>query len=296
MSSDLTDLNGRIAVVTGGASGIGKGIAEALLEQGATVVIADVEEPAIDKAVGELSPLGTVEGVVTDVSKPESLEALADHVFGIYGACHLLFNNAGVTSGGGGLPWEQEPTDWQFVMNVNVLGVAYGVVAFLPRMIASGEPGCVINTSSGDGGFAPVAHAAVYATSKAAVSCLTEAIAQQLVTENANVRASVFYPSGGLLDTGLYDSNRNRPQELARKKTKAASPTNTFAELKKSIEEKIGAPVPVMDLLELGRFAVQGVKDGRYVIGLNMDQTGEMLKRRADQLARCELPTSEFGL
>jgi NAD(P)-dependent dehydrogenase (short-subunit alcohol dehydrogenase family) len=93
----------------------------------------------------------------------KSVEALAGAVFDRYGACHLLFNNAGVTSGGGGLPWEQEPNDWRWCFGVNVFGVANGVLAFVPRMIASGEEGVIVNTSSGDGGIAPVPYASVYA-------------------------------------------------------------------------------------------------------------------------------------
>src|SRR3954468_6782047 len=98
----VQDLNGRVAVVTGGAGGIGRGIVEALLEEGARVVIADVEKPVLDKTVGELSGRGDVRGVVTDVSSFDSVDALAQSVYDTEGACHPLFNNAGVTSGGGG--------------------------------------------------------------------------------------------------------------------------------------------------------------------------------------------------
>jgi NAD(P)-dependent dehydrogenase (short-subunit alcohol dehydrogenase family) len=108
------------------------------------------------------------------------VEALAANVFATEGACHLLFNNAGVTSGGGGRPWEQEANDWTWCFSVNVFGVANGMLSFVPRMIESGEPGVVVNTSSMDGGIAPVPYASVYASSKAAISCLTEALAHQL--------------------------------------------------------------------------------------------------------------------
>src|SRR4051794_27236063 len=107
----MQDLSGRVAVVTGGAGGIGRGIVEALLDEGARVVIGDVEEPVLEKTVGELSHRGQVRGVQTDVSDFDSVDALAQSVFDNEGACHLLFNNAGVTSGGGGKPWEQESND-----------------------------------------------------------------------------------------------------------------------------------------------------------------------------------------
>jgi NAD(P)-dependent dehydrogenase (short-subunit alcohol dehydrogenase family) len=286
---DLSDLTGKVAVVTGGANGIGRGIVEALLDEGARVVIADIEEPVLDATVAELQPRGEVSGVRTDVSDFSSVDALAEAVFAQYGACHVLFNNAGVTSGGGGLPWEQEPNDWKWCFSVNVFGVANGVLAFVPRMIASGEPGVVVNTSSGDGGIAPVPYASVYAASKAAISCFTEALAHQLVDTGTNLRAAVFYPSGGMLDTGLWTAQRNRPAELARTKERAPGPVPTFADFRERLAA-IGHNVDLMDLHELGRFAVGGVKDGRYVIGHNLDDAGSLLHARADAIAQAQLP------
>jgi NAD(P)-dependent dehydrogenase (short-subunit alcohol dehydrogenase family) len=285
----MEDLNGRVAVVTGGASGVGKGVAKALLGEGCTVVLADIEQGALDAAVAELSALGSVSGIVTDVSDFDSVDALAEQVYAEHGACHLLFNNAGVTSGGGGKPWEQEPNDWKWCLGVNVFGVVNGVLAFVPRMLESGEWGRVINTSSGDGGFAPVPHASVYATSKAAVSCFTEALAQQLVTETDQVRAIVFYPSGGLLETGLWTAQRNRPEELARQKQREAARVTTIEDFKKAMAEA-GRELKLMDVDELGRFCVEGIKEGRYIISHDLDEVSEMLHQRADAIGRAELP------
>jgi NAD(P)-dependent dehydrogenase (short-subunit alcohol dehydrogenase family) len=287
--AQLTDVRDKVAVVTGGAGGIGRGIVEALLEKGAKVVVADVEEPALDKVVGELSGRGDVTGVVTDVSDFDSVAALADAVYERHGACHLLFNNAGVTSGGGGKPWEQEPNDWRWCFQVNVFGTANGVLAFVPRMLESGQPGVIVNTSSGDGGIAPVPYASVYASSKAAVSCLTEALAHQLRDVGSDVRAAVFYPSGGLLDTGLWTAQRNRPAELARQKPRPPAPGTTFEEFRQQLQA-MGRNAEVMDLLELGRFAVSGVEAGRYVIHWNLDEVGSLLHARADAIAAGDLP------
>ncbi len=216
MDTAPLEIDGMVAVVTGGAGGIGRGIVGALLRHGATVVIADVEQRALDAAVADLSPLGPVSGHRTDISDERSVAALADAVYAAHGRCNLLYNNAGVTSGGGGKPWQQEPNDWRWCFGVNVFGMAFCVSEFVPRMIEGGEPGQVINTSSGDGGFAPVPIASVYAASKAAVSCFTEALHHNLVSENTALRASVFYPSGGLLRTGLFTASRNRPEGLQR--------------------------------------------------------------------------------
>ena len=134
----------KVAIVTGGGGGIGGALAAKLAQLNARVVIADVEASVLDDTLKGLHPLGQVRGVVTDVSSADSVEALADDVFATEGACHLIFNNAGVTSGGGGRPWEQEPNDWTWCFSVNVFGVANGMLSFVPRMIESGQPGVVV--------------------------------------------------------------------------------------------------------------------------------------------------------
>ena len=284
------DVEGMVAVVTGGANGIGKGIVKALLKRGATVVIADIEEPMIEATVAELSELGPVSGWRTDVSDEASVTALADHVYATHGKCNLLFNNAGVTSGGGGKPWEQEPNDWRWCFGVIVFGMGIGTSVFVPRMIESGEPGQVINTSSGDGGFAPVPTASVYASSKAAVSCFTEALHHNLISEGTALRASVFYPSGGMLDTGLFSAQRNRPEHLQRVGEGTGRKSMSFDELKALVTEMRGEEPAVADLDELGEFVVDGVEARRYIIGRDLEDTVELLHRRADAIGRFEVP------
>ena len=283
-------VDGMTAVVTGGASGIGKGIVKALLRAGARVVIADIEEPVLQRAVEELSPLGPVEGVPADVSDEQSVAALADHVFDTYGGCNLLFCNAGVTSGGGGKPWQQEPNDWRWCFGVNVFGVAICTWAFVPRMIESGEPGQVIVTSSGDGGFAPVPTASVYASSKAAASCFTEALNHNLIGEGTNLRASVFYPSGGMMDTGLFNAQRNRPEHLQRVGEGTGRGSLTFDQLKRIVAEMRGEEPQVADLDQLGEFVLDGVAERRYVIARNLDETAELLHARADAIGLAKMP------
>jgi NAD(P)-dependent dehydrogenase (short-subunit alcohol dehydrogenase family) len=283
-------LDGAVAVVTGGAGGIGRAIAVALLEGGASVVLGDVEEPALERTVAELASLGEVSGVVTDVTDERSLRQLADHTFDTHGRCELLFLNAGVTSGGGGLPWQQEPDDWRWCFGVNVFGIGFGVSEFLPRMIESGHQAQVVTTSSGNGGFAPVSTASVYAASKAAVSCFTEALQLNLTQTRSPVRASVFYPSGGLLDTGLYSSARNRPTHLIRRGEGTGRSGMTFAELHAKVSASMGRDAPVADLPALGRFAVDGACERRFVIAHGLDSTADLLHRRADAIGLGEQP------
>jgi NAD(P)-dependent dehydrogenase (short-subunit alcohol dehydrogenase family) len=283
------DYDDRVAVVTGGAGGIGRGLVHALLGRGARVVVADVEAPALASAVDELASLGTVRGVRTDVSDPDSVVALADDVYGREGRCDLLFANAGVTSGGGGLPWEQEINDWRWCFSVNVFGVAQTILTFLPRMLASDAPGEIIATSSGDGGVAPVPYASVYASSKAAVSCFIEAVAHQLRTVGAPVNAHVFYPGGGLLDTGLWTAARNRPAELERVRPRPPAPGTTFPEFKAQLEAA-GLPAEVVDLDWLGSQVLEHLDEGRYILGPGSERFAPLLHARADAIGQGELP------
>jgi NAD(P)-dependent dehydrogenase (short-subunit alcohol dehydrogenase family) len=282
-------LDGAVAVVTGGAGGIGRGIVGALLRRGAAVVIADVEAGAVESAVDDLRPLGKVSGHRVDITDEAAVADLADAVYDAHGAVHLLFNNAGVTSGGGGKPWQQEPNDWRWCFGVNVFGTAICTSTFVPRMIAGGEPGQIVNTSSGDGGFAPVPTASVYAASKAAVSCFTESLHHNLVSEGTALRASVLYPSGGLLRTGLFTAARNRPEELARRGEATGRKSMTFDEMKQMLAAA-GRDVTEADLDELGDFAVTEAAARRYLIARDLDQTVELLHRRADAIGRREVP------
>ena len=278
-----------VAVVTGGASGIGKGIVGAFLRAGATVVIADIEQRAIDETTAELTSLGPVSGHRTDITDEASVKALADHVYATHGKVNLLYNNAGVTSGGGGKPWQQEPNDWRWCFGVNVFGTAFCVSEFVPRMIESGVPGHVVNTSSGDGGFAPVPTASVYASSKAAVSCFTEALHHNLVSEGTQLRASVFYPAGGLQRTGLFTAQRNRPEHLERVGEGTGRKSMTFDEMK-SMLEKAGRDVKEADLDAQGDFVVEATIDRRYIITMDLRETVDLLHRRADAIGEFEVP------
>jgi len=276
----------KVAVVTGGASGIGAALVRQLLAQGARVVVADVEQGALDRALAELEGKGEVSGVVCDVSKPESVDALADSVYQKYGVCHLLFNNAGVAAPSANV-WDTTPNDWKWVHGVNVMGVVHGIQSFVPRMIEGGEEGHIINTSSGDGGISPLPYQSVYASSKAAVSIITECLGAQLQTEGTKLGASIFYPSGGMLDTGIWTTDRNRPKELAREKPGIPSPT---VEDFKKVMKEYGMEVEFQDLDELAVFALEGIKEGRFILMIGVEEAVGQLTERAQRYGRTALP------
>ena len=294
MPSTITDYEGKVAVVTGGASGIGKGICEELAKDGAKVVIADIEQHAIDAAVKEISGNGSgageISGVQTDVSRPESVEALADAVYERYGVCHILFNNAGVGAPGANV-WDTTPNDWRWTFQVNVFGVAYGIQSFVPRMLAGGEPGHIVNTSSGDGAIGPLPMASIYASSKSAVAIITECLAAQLEDQGTNLRASLFLPGGrGLLATGLYSSERNRPPELTREKERPTKPTTVEDIVAQA--RAAGREIPLQDLNELGRDVLEQIKAGVYCIQMfGNEASAQRLHERADRFGQGLNPT-----
>lgn len=281
-------------MVTGGASGIGAGIVEALLENGASVVIADIEQAVLDETTARLEKrFGSgdrLAGVVTDVSSAESVEAFAAAVYEMHGVCHLLFNNAGVGGGGVAKPWNWTANDWRWCFGVNLFGAGHCVASFVPRMLEGGEEGWVVNTSSNNGGWQPLADLAVYAASKAALTTYTECLAKAFATAGSALRAAVFYPGGnGFLETRLWNSGRNRPPELARERPHT-DPQWDHREVMQRVLEGGGH---VADLVEEGRMVLRGLEEGKFIIARDTASVGELMGQRAQRIGRGVLPTIE---
>lgn len=204
----MEELAGRTAVVTGAASGIGLATARALAQEGMNVVLADIEEGALQKAEAELSGAGhDVLAVRTDVSKWDDVQRLAERTIERFGAVHVVHNNAGVLAGG---PVEQlSLADWEWVLGVDLWSVIYGVKAFVPLIKEAGE-GHVVNTASSAGLLSsPVI--APYNVAKFGVVALTETLKRELDSEGSPIGASVLCP--GAVDTQIVDSDRNRPAD-----------------------------------------------------------------------------------
>ncbi len=216
----MQNLGGKTAVVTGGGGGIGRALGERFLAEGMRVALADIDAPLLAATVAELRERhgDAVIGVPTDVSLLESVEALRDAAVAAFGAVHLVCNNAGIPSGSDGALWEHHVNDWRWALDVNVLGVIHGINAFVPMLLAQGE-GHVVNTSSSNGTFAPLSNSAVYATTKSAVTTITECLYGQLRALDSPVQASLMLPSTrspGALNTGIWRPGRNRPDRYER--------------------------------------------------------------------------------
>lgn len=211
----MQEFEGRTAVITGAASGIGLELARTAAALGMKVVLADVQPDALEAAAAELAARGSdVLPVRVDTSRPEQVEALANAVRARYGAPNLVFNNAGV--GCGGLMWEQSLKTWEWVVGVNLLGVAHGVRLFVPMMLeaAAADPGFqghVISTAS-MAGLLNAPNMGAYNVTKHAVVSLSETLYHDLALVTDRVRAHVLCPY--FVPTGIKDSERNRPAEL----------------------------------------------------------------------------------
>ncbi|WP_433464251.1 SDR family NAD(P)-dependent oxidoreductase [Spirillospora sp. CA-128828] len=199
-------LDGKVAVVTGAASGIGRGMAEVFAGAGMRVVLSDVEEAALHSTVTDLQDAGAdVRGVVADVSLAEDVTSLAETTLREYGAVHVLCNNAGVHVGSRP-SWESTLDDWAWILEVNLMGVVHGIRAFLPVMIEQDEDAHIVNTASM---AALLAGGSLYGATKAAVLALSETVYLELVDGGLKPRVSVLFP--GLVDTNIFVSQRNRP-------------------------------------------------------------------------------------
>lgn len=202
---------GKVAVVTGGASGIGLALVQRFATEGMKVVIADVEQEALDaavKAVGSEFGEDVVLGVLTDVRSPEAVSALADAAFDRFDGVHVLCNNAGVAVGG--MSWTVPADRWQWIVDVNLLGVVNGIRAFVPRMIEQGE-GHVVNTAS-IAGIVTAPAMGPYVATKHAVVGLTESLYYDLQLMGNGVGASVLCPEW--VRTRIHESERNRPDDV----------------------------------------------------------------------------------
>jgi NAD(P)-dependent dehydrogenase (short-subunit alcohol dehydrogenase family) len=205
----LAALDGKVAVVTGGASGIGAAVSECLAAQGMKVVLADIEQAALEATAQRMRDAGhDVLPVHTDVSSAEQVEALATATYERYGACHVLHNNAGVV--GRGPAWEVSLEEWQWVMGVDLWSVVHGIRAFVPRMLEGGEPGHVVSTAS-TAGLAAFPGIAPYDVAKAGVVALSEALHHDLAAVGAGDRIGVSVLCPGVVPTRIGESARNRP-------------------------------------------------------------------------------------
>ena len=279
----MEEFAGRVAVVTGAASGIGKALAGRFAAAGMRLVLADIEEAALAAAERELREAGAeAVAVPTDVAHAESVDALAERAYAAFGAVHVLCNNAGV-GGANAAAYRATLADWQWTLGVNLWGVIHGVRAFLPRMLDGGEEGHVVNTAS-VAGLTALPGNAPYGVSKAGVVALTEALQLELEQRGAPLRASVLCP--GLVRTNILDSARNRPEALRNPPRGRADPAR--AGLREAMEREAIPPA------EVAEHVFGAIRERRFWI-LTHDATDHWVRRRMDGILARGNPAARPG-
>ncbi|WP_426112677.1 SDR family oxidoreductase [Massilia sp. PWRC2] len=257
----MNNFHGKVAVITGGASGLGREFALHAHSLGMQLVLADVQADALAQTAAELQAAGAeLITMICDVRKGEQVQALADAAMARFGAVHLLFNNAGV--GSGGLIWENSVADWEWVLGVNLWGVIHGVRVFTPLMLACAKrdpayQGHIVNTGS-MAGLLNAPTMGVYNVSKHAVVSLSETLYHDLDLVGAPIRASVLCPY--FVPTGISQSHRNRPADVKMTAGPTASQVAAQAMTVKAVESgKVSAS-------DVARLTFEAIADGRFYI------------------------------
>lgn len=288
----MKDFKDRVAVITGGASGVGRALGEQLAAEGARVVLADIDQSRLDATAREIAGETGAEviGLQVDVTKAESVNSLAEAVWSRFGAVHLLFNNAGVGLGEAQRTfWSLPVNDWRWGFDVNVFGVVYGIQAFVPRMLSSGEEGVIVNTSSSNGGLRSLPNTPIYAATKAAVTSISEVLYQQLLREGDKVRAAVLFPGPHVVNTSILASKRNRPGDYG--DTDANKPAyETMEDLVRTTGLKMSLTEPE----EVASFALAGIRAGKFWLLPESEENDQKLKERIDTLLARENPASAW--
>ncbi|MES2026158.1 MAG: SDR family oxidoreductase [Pseudomonadota bacterium] len=273
----MKNFQDKVAVITGAGSGFGREFARLGAQQGMKLVLADVQQDALNTVEAELVAQGAqVLALHCDVSKAEQIQALADATMARFGAVHLLFNNAGV--GSGGLIWENSAADWDWVMGVNVFGVIHGVRIFTPLMLECAKrdteyEGHIVNTAS-VAGLQNAPTMGIYNVSKHAVVSLTETLYQDLRLIEAPISVSLLCPF--FVPTGIHQSERNRPDEMQNE----AAPT-TSQRAAQSFSEKAVASGKI-SAAEVAELTFDAIRDDRFYIYSDLEPLVNARKRMED--------------
>jgi NAD(P)-dependent dehydrogenase (short-subunit alcohol dehydrogenase family) len=286
----MKQLKGRTAVITGAGSGFGLEASRIAAREGMNVVMADVQQDALDAAVNEVRGLGAqVLGVRLDVAKAAEVEAMGAATLVRFGVPHLVFNNAGV--GAGGLIWEHTLKDWEWVVGVNLMGVAHGVRVFTPMMVeaAGSDPayeGHIVNTAS-MAGLLNAPNMGVYNVTKHAVVALSETLYQDLRLVTDQIGASVLCPF--FVPTGIHQSHRNRPAEMREQLQPTKSQLIAQAMSDKAVSSgKLSAA-------QVAQFVFDAVREGRFYV-YSHPKSLASVQTRLEDIMLGRNPTDPFAL
>jgi NAD(P)-dependent dehydrogenase (short-subunit alcohol dehydrogenase family) len=283
----MQTFEGKVAVVTGGASGLGLAMASRFADAGMNIVIGDIEAEPLAMAEAAIAAKGVkVLPLRTDVAKAEELEALAESAYKQFGAVHVLCNNAGV-GGSQGPMWELSQADWEWTIDVDLWSVVHGVRSFVPRMIESGEEAHIVNTAS-IAGMVSGAVGGPYTVATFGVVALSEQLHFELGRAEHNIGVSVLCP--GFVNTGIYDSGRNRQAEYGDAGVTPAAPSPIRA----ALEERRQT---MMQPADIGELVIEAIRDRElYIIPAGSDALEQSMRTRFENIVERRTPDLEVPI
>ncbi len=274
----------RVAVVTGGASGLGRAMAWRFAREGMKIVLADIEQTTLDTTLEEFQEAGhEAIAVQGDVSRAADVESLAEQTLAAFGAVHIVCNNAGVAPGG--LVWEHTVKDWEWAMGPNVWGVIHGVRVFTPILLKQNTEAHIVNTAS-VAGLLSLPGMGLYCVTKHAVVTLTECLHHDLVENSDKVRCSVLCPA--YVPTGIADSERNRPAHLRDDRPKSEQELRREEGLRRAVESGRITAEEVADAV------FNAIRDKRFYI-LTHQRIKPAIETRMQDILLERLPTNTLG-
>ncbi|HBQ38986.1 MAG TPA: alcohol dehydrogenase [Halieaceae bacterium] len=286
----MRDFTGKVAVITGGASGVGRSLAFALGRRGARIVVGDVDETAMADIDRALAAEGIEARVAhCDVTSAASLESLANVATEHFGGIQLVFANAGIGAGESGAMWDYSEKDWQWCFNVNIWGVINSIRVFMPRLIAANEAAHFVVTGSGNGALLVFPDAPIYTASKAAVHAITENLHYQVQAAQSPVKVSALFPGPHVVETGLFNSGRVRPEALKKEVEGNASGISSVDDMKRMAAE-YGIDLQTTHPDEVAAMAVAGLEEDAFWLLATTPETDEKIRARADMILNRTTP------
>lgn len=262
----MQDFKDKVAIITGGAGGVGRAIGLALAREGAKIVVADIEAQATEDTVNEIKALGAEAiGLYADVTKVESMKQAQADAVAAFGDYHLVFANAGIGAGEFGMLWDYDDNDWNWGFNVNVWGVINTIRAFMPLLAERNVESHFVITGSANGAVVKLPYTPIYTCTKAAVQSITENLYFQMQQLNSNVQINALMPGPHSVDTGIFNSVRNRPEDLPSNPNKPDFGMKCADDMV-TMMGQAGIKVEITQPEDVAETALQGLRDNSFWI------------------------------
>jgi NAD(P)-dependent dehydrogenase (short-subunit alcohol dehydrogenase family) len=286
----MQDFSNKVAVITGGASGVGRSLAFALGRRGAKIAVGDVDKAAMAQVSADLAAQ-KIEAIVEfcDVTSLESLNDFASKAVAALGSLDLVFANAGIGAGESGAMWDYSEKDWQWCLNVNLWGVINSISAFMPRLVSRNEEAHFVVTGSGNGALLVYPDQPIYTASKAAVHAITENLHYQVQAAQSPVKVSALFPGPHVVDTGLFNSGRVRPQDLKKDVEGNASGISSVEDMKKMCAE-FGIELQTTHPDDVAEMAIEGLQKDAFWLLATTPETDAKIRSRVDMILNRENP------